>query len=313
MKPLFVYGTLMPGELAFGQIAPYIDRFDRATIESAVILLRDGLPALKMYAEEGYSHRTVDGYLLYSKSMQPLQLIEIAKSYEGTNYKLVDAKVKDSSGSIQDSQTFAGAKPEQSNPELWEGSWSTANSPLLGYGYPYLLKSLKFKDPKVPEHLGPGNYWKELEYWCGKNSWPGLLRIEGDFLTLTSIFEYVLSLRFGSTFGKEVMKRIGAVVEEPEMQQAFANIEIDEIWDVRNVTNIGAGKSSPTNLKKAIESCYDVRNNLSHRGKSVKSDAVKVINATKLLSNLLTAYLLIVLPALKEVWPKEIWDKNQIE
>jgi hypothetical protein len=120
----------------------------------------------------------------------------------------------------------------------------------------------------------------------------------------------ILSLRFGSIFGKDVMKRVSAVAEEPEMQLAFTTISIDKIWDVRDVTNIGAGKSSPTNLKRALVSCYEVRNNLTHRGKSVKSDAVKVISATKLLSDLLTAYLLIVIPGLRKIWPREIVEKR---
>ena len=90
------------------------------------------------------------------------------------------------------------------------------------------------------------------------------------------------------------------------MMQAFASLKIENNWNVRDVTNIGAGKASPANLKKALEACYTVRNNLTHRGKSIKSDAVRVLEATRLLSQLLVAYLLIVMPEIKSVWPPEV-------
>jgi len=296
----------MPQELAFGQISSFVERFEEAKIVSAEIYLRDGLPALKIYSLSGYSHQQVPGYLLFPRDGEESALIEVTNSFEGSNYRLQEVQVTSSTGENIGAVTFAGAKIDQSNPEPWEGNWSSAHSPLLGYGYPNLVLNLKITDLRVPGGLSPGSYWKAPEYWNGKGSWPGLLRIEGDYLTLTSIFEYVLSLRFGRKFGSDVMKRLNAIAEEPEMQQAFSSIVIDEIWDVRNVTNIGAGKTSPTNLMKSIQSCYEVRNNLTHRGKSIKSDAMKVINATKLLSELLTSYLLVVLPELKKIWPTEM-------
>jgi len=296
----------MPQELAFGQISSFVERFEEAKIVSAQIYLRDGLPALKIHSKDGHAHQHVSGYLLFPRDGEESALIEVANSYEGSNYTLQEVQVTSSTGENIGAVTFAGAKIDQSNPEPWEGNWSSAHSPLLGYGYPNLVLNLKITDLRVPEDLSPGSYWKAPVYWNGKGSWPGLLRIEGDYLTLTSIFEYVLSLRFGRKFGSNVTKRLNAIAEEPEMQQAFSSIVIDEIWDVRKVTNIGEGKTSPTNLLKSIESCYEVRSNLTHRGKSIKSDAMKVINATKLLSDLLTSYLLVVLPELKEIWPSEM-------
>lgn len=300
----------MPRELAFGQISNYVDRYEEAVIRSAEIYLRDGLPALKIHSRDGYSHKTVHGYVLFPKINEDSTLLKIAENYEGSNYRLQEVEVTSLSGVKLEAVTFAGSKIEQSNPEPWEGDWSTAYSPLLGYGYPNLVINLGLKEPKVPTSLNPGSYWKDSEYWNGKGAWPGLLRIEGDYLTLTSIFEYVLSLRFGRKFGQDVMKRLYAIAEEPEMQEAFGAIRVDEKWDVRDVTNIGAGRTSPDNLLKALKSCYEVRNNLTHRGKSIKSDAVKVINATKLLSDLLTSYLLIVIPDLREIWPPEILSKS---
>ena len=296
----------MPQELAFGQISSFVERFEEAKIVSAEIYLRDGLPALKIYSLSGYSHQQVPGYLLFPRDGEESALIEVANLYEGSNYRLQEVQATSSTGENIGAVTFAGAKIDQSNPEPWEGNWSSAHSPLLGYGYPNLVLNLKITDLRVPKGLSPGSYWKAPVYWNGEGSWPGLLRIEGDYLTLTSIFEYVLSLRFGSKFGSNVTKRLNAITEEPEMQQAFSSIVIDEIWDVRKVTNIREGKTSPTNLVKSIQSCYEVRSNLTHRGKSIKSDAMKVINATKLLSELLTSYLLVVLPELKKIWPTEM-------
>jgi len=296
----------MPHELAFKQIESNVDKYVDATIFSAQIMLRDGLPALKMYSGDGYSYLKVDGYLLYSTMNDFDNLIDTARTFEGSNYKLVEVKVVNSEGSKVDALTFAGAKIDQSNPEPWEGNWSSANSPLLGYAYPNLIQSLRLSDLRVPEKLGPSNYWTQPEYWRGRGTWPGLLRLEGDYLTLTSMFEYLLSLRYGRAFGPNVMQRIDAIASESEMQQAYESCHFDKNWDVRDVSSIASGKASPTNLKRALDSCYTVRNNLTHRGKSVKSDATKVIEATRLMSKLLTAYLLIVLPDLKQIWPEDV-------
>jgi gamma-glutamylcyclotransferase (GGCT)/AIG2-like uncharacterized protein YtfP len=303
---LFTYGTLKPGEIAFGQISKYVERYESASIKSAEIFLRDGLPALKVHQGEGYGHRRVNGYVLTPKPGTDADLIENVKQYEGSNYKQIETEAQLNDGSIVTVVAFVGSKIDQSNPEPWEGDWTTTQSPLLGFGLPALLSNLKLNDPKAPSALGPSGYWREKEYWVGKGSWPGLLKIEGDFLTLTSIFEYVLTLRFGRVFGQDVMRRISAISEEPEMTQAFESLKIETVWNVRDVSNIGAGKASPVNLKKALDACYTVRNNLTHRGKSVKSDAVRVIEASRIISQLLVNYLLLIMPDFKEVWPPEV-------
>ena len=177
---------------------------------------------------------------------------------------------------------------------------------LIFFKSKFLLSKLNFKEPYPPLSLNPGSYWKENEYWLGSGRWPGLLRIEGDFLTLSSIFEYVLSLRFGRTFGSDVMKKISGITSDPVMNEAFKKINVNPDWDVRDVTNIGAGKSTPINLRKTLESCYQVRSNLTHRGKSVKNDAEKVLKATQILAELLKAYLMLQIPELKNVWPNEL-------
>lgn len=306
MLPLFSYGTLKPSEIAFRQIENHVEKHQLASIKSAEIYLRDGLPALKIHEGDGYGHRHVMGYILFPKPTTSDEFYEIVRSYEGSNYRKIDTEAELEDGTRLEVSTFVGSKIDQSNPEPWEGDWTTSQSPLLGYGLPALLLNLKLEEPKTPSSLGPGDYWRQNEYWVGKGSWPGLLKIEGDFLTLTSVFEYVLTLRFGRTFGQDVMRRIGAISEESEMMQAFASLKIENNWNVRDVTNIGAGKASPANLKKALDACYTVRNNLTHRGKSIKSDAVRVLEATRLLSQLLVAYLLIVMPEIKSVWPPEV-------
>lgn len=309
MTLLFTYGTLRPDEFAYPQIADLVHSYEQAKLKSAEIYLRDGLAALKIHESNGYEHRKVNGFVITPKADQVEELFERVKNYEGSNYKQVSVLAELASGEIREVQTFAGAKIDQSNPEPWEGEWNTAHSPLLGYGLPALLISMRFEEPKVPDSLGPSGYWRENEYWLGKGKWPGLLRIEGAYLTLTSIFEYVLTLRYGRRFGQDVMKRIEAISREPEMLDAFKNLTIREEWNVRDVSNIGAGKASPTSLKRALDSCYTVRNNLTHRGKSVKSDAVRIIGATQLLSELLTNYLLNVMPELRNVWPIELTTK----
>lgn len=306
MTNLFVYGTLMPDEIAFPQISTLVKDFWPATLYSSELYLRDGLPALKIHSGEGYSHKRVNGYLLQPADGMESQLLKTVEEYEGTNYRLVEVSVELNREDKVNASTFIGSKIDQSNPEPWEGDWKTAESPLLGYGLPILISNLNLGKLKVPTDLGPSGYWRDREYWLGKGSWPGLLKIEGDYLTLTSIFEYMLSLRFGRLFGKEVMKRIEALSQDPQMIKAFTRISFDVDWGVRDVTNIGAGKASPKNLKRALDTCYTARNNLTHRGKSVKGDAETLIRASKLLAQMIVYYLMEILPGIGKAWPSNL-------
>jgi len=306
---LFVYGTLMPDEIAFPQIRALVRKVCPAKLYGSELYLRDGLPTLKIHSGEGYSHRKVNGYLLQPIEGMESELRKTVESYEGTNYRLVEVSVELSREEKVTASTFIGSKIEQSNPEPWEGDWNTSKSPLLGYGLPALITNLNLMGLKVPTNLGPSGYWREKEYWLGKGSWPGLLKIEGDYLTLTSIFEYVLSLRFGRLFGKDVMKRIDALSQDPQMIKAFARVSSDAEWGVRDVTNIGAGKASPKNLKRALDTCYTARNNLTHRGKSVKSDAETLISASKLLAQIIVYYLIEILPEIEKTWSRDLLNE----
>ena len=84
MLPLFSYGTLKPSEIAFRQIENHVEKHQLASIKSAEICLRDGLPALKIHEGDGYGHRHVMGYVLFPKPTTSDEFYEIVRSYEGS-------------------------------------------------------------------------------------------------------------------------------------------------------------------------------------------------------------------------------------
>lgn len=306
MKSLFVYGTLKPGELAFNQIKHLIDSYTKASLVNSEIFLRDGLPALKIHTTEGYSHLTVNGFVLQPRIENSKELFEKVKKYEGTNYKYVEVTVDTEDNKTLDAYTFAGTSIDQSHPEPWKGDWTSAESPLLGYALPHLFQLIRNYQLDAPRSIGLDAYWKNSDYWLGSGLWPGLLRVEGDFLTLSSIFEHILTLKYGRSLDEKIMNKLDEFAKDELMQEAFDLVEKPKEWFVRDVSNIGAGRISPKNLKQALKTCYTVRSNLTHRGKSVENDAETIYKAAKLLSELLSVYLVLSIPNFKEVWPQEV-------
>ena len=299
----------MPDEFAFSQISEFVNSYEKALISNAQIYLRDGLPVLKLHDGNGYEQCKVNGYLLYPKAGQ--DLARIVQNYEGTNYRKVETKVVLGESVEIECQTFIGSKVDQSNPEPWDGDWSSAATPLIGYGFPALINQLRIENNNLPMDLNPGNYWTNEIYWSGKENWVGMLRLEGDYLTLCSILEYLLTLKFGRLHSNNVEAKIRAIATDKDMLRAFELIEVNPNWSVRDVTNVGAGKSAPINLQKALDAIYRTRSNLTHRGKSGMNDAHTLFKAAELLAVLLVNYLLIAIPKVKDIWPNEMILKYQ--
>jgi len=299
--PLFVYGSLMPGEIAYNLIKSEVASSEPGILLGAVACVRDGFPFVDIDPQRWGSSSLVSGYLLYPHDGKYREMIDIAILYENPQfYVLQEAQIHAGNISIQ-AKVFAGKMPKREDVEILQEPWSSANNPLFAHAFAQVGIELE-------ELL---NNFEHNPAIFPKVYWPQMVRIEGLFLVLTSILEHLISLKYG--YGEEfqsgssdiqpsikqpsIRKKLQAFSFENEWKVAFSKSEIPslsvfDVWE----RNKSFNTSNPT---QALYAWYAVRSNLGHRGKSSWKDADKVLKALVGLYTILREYLLIALPEIE--------------
>lgn len=265
--PLFVYGALKPGFPAFEAIHESVETFKRDAVIGE-LLVRDGLPLL-----DKTDHGCVEGYLLHWKPGQ-----------EGTAYAVVCAFEPRKHYCWSEVTLATGTQanalvirfPNKGNPQHLDSlSWSLVDDPAFGPG----LETVR----RVLEEVGstPDD---TFEF-----NWQRFFRSQMAYLLLWSILERLSALCFGP--GQDPMQRIKRLHELPGMEDLVRlNVQrTDKVSDSRNPDT--AYILDATNAKKSFDYYYQVRSNLSHRGKGVLDEFDKVYGSLKELLAITEKYL----------------------
>jgi gamma-glutamylcyclotransferase (GGCT)/AIG2-like uncharacterized protein YtfP len=302
--PLFVYGSLMPGEIAFNLISGEVERSESAILEGAVTCVRDGFPFVHIDPSRWGASSQVPGHLLFSKERRYREMLDVAILYENPQfYELVEVDVK-SNGQTLRAQVFSGKAPKRDDVVVLEEPWRSSNNPLFAHAFAQI--GIELKELLNNFELNPAIF--PTVYW------PQMVRVEGLFLVLTSILEHLISLKYG--YGEEfqpgstplqpnikqptIRTKLKAFSFENDWKTAFTQVRIPEItvfdvWERNKSFN-------SSNQTQALYAWYAVRSNLGHRGKSSWKDADKVLKALVGLYSTMRAYLLIALPGIESGW-----------
>jgi len=265
--PMFVYGALKPDFPAFQAIRGSVETF---TIDSVTgeLWVRDGLPLL------GKSdHGSVQGYLLHWKLGQErtaysaVCAFEPRKHYEWSEVTLATG--------VQANALFIRF-PSKGNPQhIDSSSWSLADDPAFGPGLKTVRQVLEEVDRM------PGDSFD--------SNWQRFFRSQMAYLLLWSILERLSALCFGP--GQDPMQRIKRLHELPGMEVLVRqNVQrTDKVSDSRNPDT--AYRLDCTNAKNCFAYYYQVRSNLSHRGKGVFNEYEKVHSSLRELLAITSLYL----------------------
>lgn len=302
--PLFVYGSLMPGEIAFNLISSEVEKSESAILEGAVTCVRDGFPFVDVDPKRWGDSSRVPGHLLFSKEGRYREMLNVAILYENPQfYELVEVDIKLNSQTLR-AQVFSGKASKRDDVVVLEEPWRSSNNPLFAHAFAQIGIELDelLKSFELNPAIFPTVYW------------PQMVRVEGLFLVLTSILEHLISLKYG--YGEEfqpgstplqpnikqpkIRTKLQSFSFEPEWRAAFNQVEIPEIivfdvWERNKSFN-------SSNQTQALYAWYAVRSNLGHRGKSSWKDADKVLKALVGLYSTMRAYLLIALPGIESGW-----------
>jgi gamma-glutamylcyclotransferase (GGCT)/AIG2-like uncharacterized protein YtfP len=257
-----VYGSLQPGQLAHHQIAALVEQGDPATAHGFGIWIRDGLPYI--HSADGAE---VHGVLLWPRVDVAEEFYQRAREYEtGDLYREESISVRTANGFDIQAQVFAGKLPGRGHPEaMLHGDWSAKTEPLFLWGLETVTTTAReLLEAKVPM-VAPG---ESGEFWSA------FVPLQGTFLVLCTILERYTTLVYGA--GKNPMERLRLLGQDPDAQAAVYLAKAAAAGAVDSRT---ARSPRTTTDHAPFAAWYQVRSNLTHRGKAAIHDYALVARA----------------------------------
>lgn len=255
-QPFFAYGIFKPFEISHFQIKDFVKETEEITITGR-LLVRDGLPIFDSRGGE-----SVSGTLIYfnsdkqSEAYQRISEIEPDKHYYWENH--------DHNGQLIN--ILYGKSPEKGSEFLDEQKLNSWEDPLFNSALDVVKETLR-ANLKFNKNLQP------------------MFRLQMGYLLLWSSIERYVSLRYHLADG--AYKKIMNLAEEHSFENALKNVVNRKDKVYRADKPIENYELDNTDAKKSLEYYYQIRSNITHRGKGINKDHVKV---QKSLSELLEIF-----------------------
>lgn len=246
--PFFAYGLFKPGQLAYFQIRDFAKSIP-ATVAGR-LQIRDGVPFL-IHPAAGYH---VDG-----------ALVSFAAAHADDGYGRIAAmepKHLYSWDTIHvangvTANVLIGRSPEKGHPLDWP-DWD-------GWRDPLFVEALDLVERRAAEARKQHGY-------------EALFNRQMAYMLLWSAIERYLSLRY--SLGGEVISKIKKLAEEPGVKTALMR-HVGESRAVRRATHPGkaAANLNPADPEKSVMYYYQVRSNVTHRGKTAPDTDGEVLES----------------------------------
>jgi hypothetical protein len=252
--PFFAYGAFKPGELAFTQIETFLDQQPIPAIASGSLMVRDGLP---LFDNRGDGN--VDGFLLaFSKDRCRLAYETICRFEPKAIYFWEAANLL---SPVVSANLLSGKKFDRGRPQDLEGnSWSFRLDPVFQHGLPVIEETVLKLGHERFVSAPPENF-----------DWPRFFRLQMAYLLLWSAIERFSAFAYGPGLSPE--HRINALGNDPRFLSALRrhlsspSQEVSDSRDPGDRLHLDRAR-----LEEAADYFYQVRSNLSHRGKGAYSD-----------------------------------------
>lgn len=263
--PLFVYGALKPRMPAFESLRGFVEDPPEVAEVDGELCVRDGLPLLFI---KDYSR--VRGFLLRWQPDKERDAYRTVCEFEPRKH--YQWQVVSLAGGGQ-ANALCVRYPDKGNPQsLDQAEWNLTDDPAFGEG----LETVR----EMVREIGSNWEW---------NVWQRFFRAQMAYLLLWSILERLSALCFGPA--RDPIKRVNLLYELHGMRELIGKHvqREDAVSDSRNPKTVY--KLDKANPKKCFDYYYQVRSNLSHRGKAVHSEVEKVTESLSELSAITDGYL----------------------
>lgn len=282
--PLFVYGLLQPGELAYSLIAEHVADSLPGTV-SGCLRLRDGLPLL-----DASVTGQVLGHLLRFDPPTRRQSWEVVAGFEPGSQYQYDTVAVDLDGEQVQANALVGRQLGRGTAPEMTDRWSAAFDPVFVEG---LAEVLTMTIEAAPEGVAVQPDQPEL--------WHQFFRLQAAYLLLWAVVERYTAFRYGP--GLAAGERVGCLGRDATFQAAVveAGAVPDVVYDSRTPANKDQLRADGSG---AADYFYRVRSNLSHRGKSAFRDGQLVFKTLVELHDAMRLLLARQVPALADAWQR---------
>ena len=276
--PMFVYGTLKPGELAHSQIKDLVAKEQGAGVAGFTLAVVDGIPYALPAEDDGW----ISGSLLSVK----VSAYQKVSDYEQVPHLYCWTEVETNAGRAN---MLVSSRPEitRSRHELRD-RWTVLDDTFMVQGVPWVFEKI--------EALG------EKEQVMGMGAREGYLMIElqSIFMILWTLFERILLFTYGvPAFGESIRKKLDKVRDDSEWLSAIS---------AANVRHVRVRPHGTPDRRKdhATDFCFDdwvaMRNNIVHRGKAALVEYKALKGACTDMATVLRKYLEAKSPQLSSQW-----------
>ena len=257
--PFFSYGFFRPGEISFLGIKDYVSSAEPITIEGDLVL-RDGVTLFK-----DSKNQTVDGYLITFKPEFASDAYSFINSLEPK--KLFYWEKKEING--DSFNILYGFKPDRGSDDIREANWRTI------WEDPFFTSALEVLD-EIPNE----NFEWNLK---------PLFKLQMKYMLLWTILERFSFLRYSLGGGAAARNKL--LAENDYFKEALLEFVKSERIVYSTEDPDDKTTLSAHNPKKSLDYYYQVRCNITHRGKAVTRDYDTVKNSFNELFNI-TKYIL---------------------
>lgn len=239
--PFFAYGLFRPGQLAFFQLREFVSNVTDPTQVAGRLLLRDGLPLI-----DPAGHERVKGALVTFRPGQAAAAYGCISALEpDKHYRWDESQVDGKPVNV-----LVGRSPTKGSGPCEEADWNGWTDPLFTAALDVVEETLNSQD--FAWDLKP------------------LFRLQMAYLLLWSAIERYVSLRYH--LGDSVTEKVAQLANE----LAFAQGLQRHIKSPREVYRADRPDKKevldPHSPDKAVRYYYQVRSNITHRGKGVVRD-----------------------------------------
>jgi len=256
-RPFFAYGVFRAGQLGFLQLKGLVSNITDPTEVSGSLLLRDGLPII-----DPNGTGRVKGVLLRFQPERTAEAYKRISDLEPDNhYRWGEVRANGIAANV-----LFGRSPKKGSVPCEDEEWN-------GWSDPLFTSALDV----VQETLDAQNQFS----WDLKP----LFRLQMAYLLLWSAIERYVSLRYH--FGHKATDKVIQLGREEAFRTGLREyVTITESREVYRADNPDHKVVlDPQSPEKAVIYYYQIRSNITHRGKGVVRDHERVLNAlTELLA-----------------------------
>jgi hypothetical protein len=241
-RPFFAYGIFRPGQLAFFQLRDLVIHVAEPVRTAGSLRLRDGLPI----ADPAGSGHIVGALLTFAPGQGAAAYGRVSDMEPDRHYRWHEAQVN---GAV--ANMLVGKSPRKGSVPCEDARWDVWSDPLLTVALEVVQETL----------TGSRDFEWDLK---------PMFRLQMAYLLLWSSIERYVSLRYH--LGDKVTEKVGQLANEPAFAEGL-QLHVAKSREVYRADRPSdkevLDQGSP---RKSLDYYYQVRSNITHRGKGVVRD-----------------------------------------